>query len=310
MSFVDSFRWASFESAVHDWLASVTGLDSSHVIWINVRQTIPTRPYATLKRTGMKDLGFGLHSIEKSYDFDENAEQGQEISAYNVGRHGVVISVQFFATPVVGDAQRTVSSASERTALDYAHAAGHSLSVDSIIDGLFAAGIASIDCSDVRDIPEGKDNAWASRAQIDVTFGVCDTLTDKLGYIAEVKGTGTIKDSTGATAATISFDVDERPASSLELVSGDDQIFTAGTELANQLVVLAKDHKGLPAENVEVFFAAATAGSSIAPATVRTNSDGLARATARLKPTAGANSFTADIPGATGSPVSFDVTGT
>ncbi len=50
--------WADIEGAIAAWLLASTGLPAGHVLWANQRGVaLPVRPYATLKRGSLRDLG-------------------------------------------------------------------------------------------------------------------------------------------------------------------------------------------------------------------------------------------------------------
>jgi len=91
--------------------------------------------------------------------------------------------------------------------------------------------------------------------------------------------------------------------------SGDSQTGTVGTTLSAPLrVVVTLD--GAPQQGINVTWAAAGTGASVAPATSTTGSDGIATTSWTLGRTAGAQAATASAAGATGSPVSFTASAT
>jgi len=91
--------------------------------------------------------------------------------------------------------------------------------------------------------------------------------------------------------------------------SGDNQTGTVGAALPAPLrVVVTLD--GAPQQGMNVTWAAMGTGASVSPATSTTGTDGAATASWTLGRTAGAQSATASLPGATGSPVSFTASAT
>ena len=103
-------------------------------------------------------------------------------------------------------------------------------------------------------------------------------------------------------------------AARVEKAGGDGQTATAGTAVAVAPSVRVFDASDNPVAGVPVTFAIASGGGSVAPATpVSTNAQGIAAPTSwTLGAVAGPNSLTATVggTGVTGSPVTFQATGT
>ncbi len=95
----------------------------------------------------------------------------------------------------------------------------------------------------------------------------------------------------------------------LSLVSGNAQTGTVGTALANPYIVQVKNPAGQGLPGITVAWTVVTGGGSIAQSSV-TNASGNASATLTLGATVGTQRVTASVAGATGSPVTFDATGT
>ncbi|HEY1333677.1 MAG TPA: Ig-like domain-containing protein, partial [Myxococcaceae bacterium] len=93
-------------------------------------------------------------------------------------------------------------------------------------------------------------------------------------------------------------------AGRLELVSGDAQVGSVGTALAEPLVVRVTDALGNPVGGVTVGWSV-TGGGSIDPVSAESGPDGLVQAERVLGPTAGAQSAQASVDGLDGSPVTF-----
>ena len=114
------------------------------------------------------------------------------------------------------------------------------------------------------------------------------------------------------TSSTIT--VNAGAASAISAVSTTTQSAPAGTAVTAPPSVRVTDAGGNPVSGVSVTFAVASGGGSTNPASgssVSTNASGLATLTSwTLGTTAGANSVTATAAGLTGSPVTFNATGT
>lgn len=91
--------------------------------------------------------------------------------------------------------------------------------------------------------------------------------------------------------------------SSVAKTGGDNQVGAAGTALTTALEVIVKDASGNPMAGINVSFAAATGGGSVAPTSAATGADGKATTSRTLGPGAGTQTTTATVTGVT--PASF-----
>jgi len=108
-------------------------------------------------------------------------------------------------------------------------------------------------------------------------------------------------------SASATLKVQPKP-NALAIVSGNGQTGTAGSALAQPLVVRVTAADGLGVQNVSVAFAATAGGGSLLPAAPTTDSGGKASLIWTLGPSAGTNTATATVTGIT--PVTFTATGT
>jgi len=106
-------------------------------------------------------------------------------------------------------------------------------------------------------------------------------------------------------SATGSADV----PSKIALSSGDNQSAVGGQALATPLAVLVTDANNNPVANVSVSWTANVGGFVSAP-TSATNAQGIAQITRTLGTTLGPYTTTADVPGLTGTPITFTSTAT
>ena len=91
----------------------------------------------------------------------------------------------------------------------------------------------------------------------------------------------------------------------LVIVSGSGQTGTAGSALAQPLVVRVTNSGGAPQSGVTVTWKAVSAGAQVSTGSSTTDAQGLAMVNATLGPTAGTQSFIALVTGASGSPATF-----
>ena len=100
------------------------------------------------------------------------------------------------------------------------------------------------------------------------------------------------------------------PAADLVSVSGNNQTGSAGQPLANPFVVKVTDAKGNLVSGATVTFAVTAGGGVLSPAIATTNTQGLASTTLTLGSNAGVNTVSASSGALTGSPLTFNATGT
>jgi hypothetical protein len=98
---------------------------------------------------------------------------------------------------------------------------------------------------------------------------------------------------------------DESQPADLIAMDGDGQAAPAGGTLAEAVVVLVTDARGRPVADQQVSFTITVGGGQVAPASARTDADGLVSATWTLGPSAGAQRLRAQ---ATGAGVPADLT--
>ena len=99
-------------------------------------------------------------------------------------------------------------------------------------------------------------------------------------------------------------------ATTIAVVSGDDQTGQTGTTLAAPLVVRVTNDQGVGVSGVSVSWSVTAGGGSVSSSSTQTNSQGQASVTLTLGPAAGTNTVTASAAGLSGSPVTFSATAT
>jgi uncharacterized protein (TIGR02145 family) len=142
------------------------------------------------------------------------------------------------------------------------------------------------------------------KATVNWTLGT--TVGTQTLTVTGFKADGT----TALTGSPISVTATGSPlaATSIELVSGNNQTGNIVTALTNPVVVLVKDQNGDAFAGTEVSFTV-TEGSVSNP-TVTTGANGQASVTWTLGTTVGTQTLNATVTGLTGSPVAFSATGT
>ena len=141
--------------------------------------------------------------------------------------------------------------------------------------------------------------------------GVATLTTWTVGASA---GTNTITAAaTGLTGSPVTFNATGTVGTPTTIAANSvtTQTATAGTAVAAPPSVKVTDVGGNPVSGVSVAFSVFTGGGTVLPAAVSTNASGIATLTSwTLGSVAGANSVRATVTGLTGSPVTFNATGT
>jgi adhesin/invasin len=162
-------------------------------------------------------------------------------------------------------------------------------------------------------------------ANVPVTFAVAtgggslsvtSTNTDANGQastvltLGAVAGANTVTaSSTGLTGATFTAMGTALPATTLTMVSGNNQTGTVATALAQPFVVRVTNANNQPVQGFSVGFAVATGGGTLSAATVTTDAQGNAATTLTLGAAPGANTVTVTATGLAGSPMTFSAMG-
>src|SRR6266851_2455810 len=145
---------------------------------------------------------------------------------------------------------------------------------------------------------------------------LCCGLVLALGAACSGTGAGQIpcRDTTNCpgdfpTCSAAGFCVNNAPAASIEVVSGDAQTGVVGNALAQSLVIRVLDTNGNAVPAFGVTWSVGTGAGQVSAGSTTTGPDGKASITATVGTIAGANSFTAAVAGLTGSPKTFTATG-
>jgi hypothetical protein len=147
----------------------------------------------------------------------------------------------------------------------------------------------------------GSRISWSSSApailSVDTT-GLATAIANGSAHV--VAASAALTDSVAVTVA--------QAAAQLTKSSGDLQQGTVGTQLGLPLKVLVRDANATPVPGATVAFA--TGSGSVGTASATTDASGLAQTTWTLGTTAGTQTATATVTGASGSPATFSATAT
>ena len=171
----DPIDMEAFENAVHGWFSEVTGLET---IWRNQSAPQPEYPYASLLVINGPDPL--APQWEQRYDTDLGRPAGQEMRVTVCVPCRFTVSCQVYVgTP---DARNP-----QVNALLFMTKAQSSLSLPSVLAVLWAAGIAVERSGSVQNISAIIEDAFASRANMDVVFGASLSLEELTGYLAKIQ---------------------------------------------------------------------------------------------------------------------------
>jgi hypothetical protein len=141
-----------------------------------------------------------------------------------------------------------------------------------------------------------------------VTTGALGTASSTL-TLGATAGVNTVTATSAGSSITFTATGSTGTAKTITLVSGNSQSGTVGQALSSPFVVKVTDASSNPVSGVSVTFAVTAGGGTVTPATVSSDSQGLASATLTLGSVAGANTVTASSGTLTGSPITFTATG-
>ena len=136
----------------------------------------------------------------------------------------------------------------------------------------------------------------------DGTLSAGTTTTDASGQadstlrLGTEPGTNTVEVSVEGISETVTFTA-EAISPTLTSVSGNNQIATVGTALANPFVVEIHDGTGNPLAGIAVTFVVRTGGGTLSTGTTTTDASGQAASTLRLGTEPGTNTVEASVEG-------------
>jgi len=168
-----------FENAVHDWFWNATGLQT---VW--QRQSAPQieYPFGTLLITsGPVPAAPGW---ERSHNYDGSRPLGQEIEFEVRVPCSFTVSCQaYVGKPEANDPTKN--------AMAFMTKAQTALSLPSFHEAFRAANISVIRPEGIQNLSEVIEDAFVSRANMDVIFGASLEVKEYMGYIAKVQAVST-----------------------------------------------------------------------------------------------------------------------
>jgi hypothetical protein len=175
MTVGDPINMETFEDAVHNWFWTATGLQT---IWRRQSGPQPGYPFASLMLASPPNPA--APGWEERYSTDLGRAPGEEVEVEVVVPCQITVSCQAY----VG---RPDASNPNENAIYYMNKAQSALMLPSIQSALREKNIAVVRPGPVQNLGLLVEDAFESRANMDVVFGASLSLSDFVGFIERVQ---------------------------------------------------------------------------------------------------------------------------
>lgn len=196
----------TIENAIATWFVGATGIG---VIWSNQKAPALGFPYGTLHV--MSIVGLGQPETRQSNV--TSPDPGEELELEIAQQKRLVLSVNVYA----------LANDADLDARAYMDKAEHALALPSFQLALSNAGVVVLDVGLVQSFDFVEAEAWLSRAQLDVTFGVTARASEFATFIETVEAEFQLDPPPPPDPIDITFNLNPAP--------------TLGNANANQIVV-------------------------------------------------------------------------
>lgn len=164
-------NWSTVQDALRSWVSAATGVALASVIMAEQDGPRPTKPFATIRVSGIRRLGA----------FDGSAatttagtpDPGEEVTLTTGGHRELGVSVNVFTVPTQG-ASCAFALASKL------HAQADTEGVRATMK---AAGASLFEVAPVRNLNDVFRTAMEGRAQVDARLYVTESVTELTTYI-------------------------------------------------------------------------------------------------------------------------------
>lgn len=169
-----SLAWVNIQTALQSWLSTASGISSGSVGWAKQPGSVqPPMPYATLRITRVKTLGF---DDEQQLEYDGTRPNGQEIRRSTIGQREFVLELHAYSASTIGaDAAAAVLS----DAVD-------SLGLLENVYAFETAGFCVFDWGDVLDVSGVLETAFQGHATVEINCRTLSSVEEYFGYIASI----------------------------------------------------------------------------------------------------------------------------
>lgn len=165
----------AFEDAVHTWFSSETGLET---IWRDQGSPQPPYPFGSLLVTSGPRVASPLYEYREETDLSRPA--GQEVKVTSCVPCQFTVSCQSYV-------KKPDSRNPKYNARNYMNRAQSSLSLLTVRAAFRKVNISVSRFEDVQTINEVIEDAYVSRANMDVVFNASLALEDYCGFIEKVQ---------------------------------------------------------------------------------------------------------------------------
>ena len=177
---------ATIEPALLAWVAALTGVEASCVLWENQPRVRPNTALVTLSWVSIAGVG----TDETSWRYAENDDPLLEMSATVAGPRACVLQVSI----------ETYDQRSGYTARSIAETARTRARGPTSEATLLAAGLGLAGVGDVRNADYRVDQRWIARTVMEFRLNAESRVADgHTSYIAEVDATLTLAGTTSPT---------------------------------------------------------------------------------------------------------------
>ncbi len=175
----DPIDFQTFENSVHEWFSFSSDLLT---VWRRASAPQPEYPFASLMTISGPTAAAPLWNLQEDYDVTRAA--GKEIRTVASVPCLIVVSCQTYVD------QRD-SRIPQYAANSFMRKAQAGLTLPSVHAHFRSDGIAVTNYGPIQNIDQLIEDAWVSRANMDVTFGATLSVEEFDGYIAsfELKST-------------------------------------------------------------------------------------------------------------------------
>lgn len=199
-SHLQPVNWTAVEDSIFDWMRIVSGLKDESIRWEQQDLAQPDYPYVSLLISSViKEATSGPDETRSSTDLTQ--ANGQEVELMTVGSREFTLTVQAWAD------ERSGANDSRRDPMFLATKLRSSLGQRTTVDRLKAAGISLIEEGAVNNTSITVNDIWIQRFTFDVRMRVVAEMTERIGFIDEIQGTGTINPGPNQVTVDIGVDV-------------------------------------------------------------------------------------------------------
>lgn len=175
-------NFTDLEDAIRTWVVNASGLAESAVIFSDQPATSPAPAASIYVRLGGPEPVSPVDA--ETWTYNAAAELHEELEVSTHGLRRLQVELEAVAPPVTGDG----------TARELLAKCAAALSLSVVREPLNALGVGVVSAGKVRWVPVERGDRREGSAFLEPVFTVGETAAAKMGYLAKVKGKGTVHD--------------------------------------------------------------------------------------------------------------------